>query len=286
MNCWLIKLVFKIQGTNILKQIKNFMKFKSYLLSIAVCSFIAFTACDKDFEYSNESATKAYVAIHHAVPATTASGTTNVDLYLNDKLVSDTFRAFAYNTSFSGGGGIPYFGTAPGTITARVNAFKSTTVLLPNTALTLEASKYYSVFAFDTITLPNNAIKALVLNDDLSAPANAANAKIRFLHLSPNAPAVDVWAFKTTMDSVKLYNNITYIGNSAPNAAALSAFIEVPAIPYNAIRVRLAGTNTNAVTITSPVLAPGKIYSILARGIVGLPTTSANTLGSRIILHN
>ncbi len=262
------------------------MKFKSYLTGIVVCSFMAITACDKDFEYSNESSTKAYVAVHHAAPATTALGTTNVDLYLNDKLASDTFRAFSYNTSFSGGGGIPYFSTAPGTINARVNAFKSATVLLPNTALTVEAGKYYSVFAFDTVTPPNSAIKALVLNDDLSAPTNVANAKIRFLHLSPNAPAVDVWAFKTINDSVKVYSNITYIGNSAPNTAALSSFIEVPAIPYAAIRVRLAGTNTTVVTIASPVLAPGKIYSILARGIVGLPTTSVNTLSSRLILHN
>jgi hypothetical protein len=278
------------------------MKLKSYITGVAMLGILATAACKEDFEYSNEFGGKAFIGIHHAAPATATSGSTSVDLYLNNTLAQDSARPFVYNTTF-GGGGIPYITTAPGTVNVRINANKTATVLVPTTPLTVDAGKYYSVFAYDTILQPNKTIKALALTDDLTPPTNPANTKIRFLHFVPNVPpattggipqAVDVWAFRSAMDSVKLYNAIPFIGQpgTTPNAAALSTFIEVPSMAYIAIRIRLAGTNTNAISIlpTTPAtlvpLAPGKIYTILARGLAGLPTTNANAINSRIILHN
>ena len=60
-----------------------------------------------------------------------------------------------------------------------------TTVI--NADLPVTAGSYYTVFAADSVA----NIAPLVLADDLTTPA-AGKAHVRFVHLSPNAPAVDV----------------------------------------------------------------------------------------------
>ena len=51
----------------------------------------------------------------------------------------------------------------------------------------LAANTNDSVFAIDSVS----KIKAVVVSDNLTAPA-AGKAYVRFLHFSPNAPAVDI----------------------------------------------------------------------------------------------
>jgi hypothetical protein len=257
----------------------------NYKLLAGVALALSLGSCKNDFEYSNQAAGKAYVAVHHAAPATTATGNTNVELYLNDKNVTDTFRAFSYNTSF--GGVSPYMEVAPGMVSVKINAYRTTTELIPTTNLSIAPNTFYSVFAYDTIRpTATPKIKALVLTDELSVPA-PGNAKLRFLHLVPNGPNVDVWAFRSATDSVKLYNNIPYIGSAAtPDAVTLSNFATVPGQLYTALVVRVAGTNSQVTRVDNITFAPGKIYSVLARGLAGLPTSSANALGARVILHN
>ena len=162
-----------------------------------------------------------------------------------------------------------------------------------------EASKAYSVFLYDTVNSSGQA-GVLQLNDDLSLPVSGST-KIRFLHLAPNAPTLDVTlirgtAFDTSTatgqqlkfigtDSVTITNR-SFIG-SHPDINALSAFTHtingssgeaiftsatiagVPGLNQNnryVIRLKAAGTqNVLAESVPTP-LNRDNIYTIFARG--------------------
>jgi len=110
-----------------------------------------------------------------------------------------------------------------------------------------------------------------VVTDNLSAPA-AGKAHVRFVHLSPNAPAVNI----TLTDGTIVF------GNKAFKQA--SDFTPLDAGTYD-LQVRDAATNTsvvlelNDITVTS-----GKIYTVWAKGFVG--GTGAQALGAQLIVNN
>jgi hypothetical protein len=137
----------------------------------------------------------------------------------------------------------------------------------------------------------------LVLNTDMTTP-NIGTAGLRFLHLSPDAPNVDVALLRVNdagtayIDSV-IVRNVPFVGAS-PNETSLSNFASIPSGRYH-IRVRVAGTFTNVVSVGGPsfttgqLLLQGKKYTIFARGFVnntGPGRTTATALGATIILHN
>lgn len=106
----------------------------------------------------------------------------------------------------------------------------------------------YSVFAVNFVS----GIEPLLLEDDRSAPA-AGKARLRVLHGSPDAPAVDV----AVSGSVAVAN--------LPFKQA-SGYLEVPAGTYP-VEVRVAGTST-AVLSADLTLEAGAVYTVLAKGSV------------------
>ncbi len=116
----------------------------------------------------------------------------------------------------------------------------------------------YTVIAYDSVA----KIKAMVLNDNLSAPSGN-NVKIRFLHLSANAPAVDIVNLR---DNQAIFSNRTFADNVTNSSKA--DFIEVAAGTYN-LEVRLAGTSTSVLPINNLILQSGRSYTIWATGFVG-----------------
>jgi hypothetical protein len=221
-------------------------------IALGLLAALALTSCNKDNK-SNPVAPipQAQVMVVHASP--NAPG---VDL-LVDGTVAKTNLMFPTNTS--------YLGVAAGTRNVKVNVTgTSTTVINANLALT--AGTNYSVFACDSVS----KIGALVLTDDLTTPA-AGRAHVRFVHLSPNAPAVDV----AVTSGPVLFANEPFKG--------YSAFTPVTAGTYN-LEVRLAGTNTVVLPLPGITLTAGKIYTVFAKGFVG--GTGAQALGAQIIANN
>ena len=78
---------------------------------------------------------------------------------------------------------------------------------------------------------------------------------IRAIHLSPNAPAVDV----LTEDGVKLFSNISY--------KQVSMYKPV-AVGKHTLKVNVAGTDKTVLTIKDVELKKGKIYSVYIIGLV------------------
>jgi hypothetical protein len=129
--------------------------------------------------------------------------------------------------------------------------------------LPLAGGTAYTVAAVNVVA----KIEALVLTDDLTAPASG-KAHIRVIHASPDAPAVDV--------AVK--GGPVAFRNAAFKAA--TAYAPLDAGTYQ-FEVRPAGT-TQAVLTTDPTnLVAGRIYSVFAMGQV-----SDNTLQAVAFVDN
>lgn len=132
-----------------------------------------------------------------------------------------------------------------GAVNLKVNvAGTSTTVI--NADLTLAARKAYSVFAVDLVAM----LMPLVVEDDLRAPA-AGKAKLRAIHLSPDAPKVDVW-----VNGSKVLTDVPF--------KAASSYLEVPA-GVTDVKIAVAGTTTVVLSAT-PTLKAGEIYTAAAVG--------------------
>lgn len=116
---------------------------------------------------------------------------------------------------------------------------------------TIAAGSAYTIAAINTL----DNISAQIFNDNLGAPA-AGKAHVRVLHLSPDAPAVDV---KTRDDAVTLVSNLAF-----PNA---SQYVPVDAGSYE-LKVTAAG-DTAAVLELDADLSASTIYDVFAVGQLG-----------------
>jgi len=211
-------------------------------------SAVLFTSCKKEEDAHDH----AKVMVVHSSPD--APG---VDVLVDGTKVNSAALNFPDNTA--------YLEVEAGTRNLKVNVAGTTTTVI-NADVPFTKDMNYSVFAVDSVS----QISAIVLADDLTAPA-AGKAHVRFVHLSPDAPAVDV-AVASTGDVV--------FGNKA--FKEYTAFTPLDAGAYN-LDVRVAGTTTVALVLPTITLEAGKIYTVFAKGFLG--GSGAQALGAQIIVN-
>ena len=233
-------------------------KIKLAFLGLAALSF-ALVSCKEETTTTPDTAK---VNVVHASP-----NTPGVDLYVDGTKVNTTALAFPDNTG--------YLSLNAGTRRVQVKANPSTTSSASaiDANLTLTKNLNYSVFAIDSLS----KISALVTVDDLTTPASG-KAHVRFIHLAPNAPAVDV-SVSTQAAGVGIFTNRTF---NKTITAGQQAFTPVDAGTYH-LEVRVAGTTTVALDLPSVTFTAGKIYTVFAKGFLG--GTSAQALGAGIIVN-
>lgn len=228
------------------------MKFRNLILAMAV-SITAFTfvGCDDEEDPVQPVPSNSSAMVIHTSPD--APG---VDV-LVDNTVAGTNLTYLQNT--------PYLTLPSGTRNIKVNVTgTSTTVIEGN--INFEKDKAYSVFAVNSVA----SIEPLILEDNLAAPASG-KAHVRFIHLSPDAPAVDI----TLPDGTVVFGNVAFKG--------YTAFTPLDAGTYN-LQVRLAGTSTVVLDLGNITLTAGDIYTAYARGFVS--GTGDQQLGAAIIVNN
>lgn len=159
----------------------------------------------------------------------------------------------------------PYRFTLSGNRNIKVNVTGTNTTVMEANAR-LQRGNFYTVFAADKVA----NIGPVVLVDDLTPPA-AGKAHVRFVHLSPDAPAVDVAVAN---------GGPVLFGNRAFKSA--TDFTPLPAGTYD-LEVRVAGTNTVALPLPGVTLLPGRIYTVYAKGL--LAGTGAQALGAGVIVN-
>jgi hypothetical protein len=151
-----------------------------------------------------------------------------------------------------------YASLSPGTFNVKVVPTGATDPVVIDANLTLEANTDYTVVAVGKLA----DIEPLVLIDDNSAPA-AGKAHVRFVHASPDAPAVDI----AVAGGPVLFANVPFKG--------VGDYLPVDAGTYD-LEARLAGTDTVALSVPGVMLEEGTVYTIFAMGLAsGEPALQA-----------
>ncbi|WP_273432363.1 DUF4397 domain-containing protein [Chitinibacter tainanensis] len=129
-------------------------------------------------------------------------------------------------------------------------------------SLQLAKASNVTVFAVGLAT-GSPALQYLVAKDDASLPP-AGQAKVRVVHASPNAPAVDVYA-----NDALVLSNVAF--------PAVADYLKVPSGSY-VFKLRAAGaaaSSAPAFTSGAVTVDAGKIYTVVARGL--LPNSTGNS---------
>lgn len=178
-----------------------------------------------------------YVRIIHTVP-----DAPNVDIYANDQLIVNNLAYGVYTD---------YLPIPEGTyrISLYVAGTKDSAVI--SNMLTVNRNAIITVAAVGTLS----DIELLAI-PDANETRMPGKALIRFLHLSPNAPAVDI----TLPDGTVIFSNVSF--------KHITPYMDVTPMSYT-LQVRVAGTSNVVLTVPNVNLVANKYYTIYAIGLVG-----------------
>lgn len=178
-----------------------------------------------------------YFRILHALP-----DLPNVDLYIDDKLVAQNLSYSNY-TAY-----LPMFGES-----YKLSLYEAGTRETPLLTDMLSITED-DLLTLATVTAQNN-VDFLAI-PDTKMPTEQNKAMVRFVHLSPNAPPVDI----ALPDGTILFSNVTYMQGTP--------YMTVEPSNYT-LQVRAAGTPDVVLTIPNINVDPNSSYSIYALGLVG-----------------
>jgi len=217
----------------------------------AIFAVVALAGCGKSNRNPSAPTDTGQVMVVHAAPDAPA-----VDVLLDGNMLSNNL-AFPNHTS--------YMSVASGTHDVKAVATgTSTTVVDASVPVTTGTS--YTLFANGTAA----NLGVLTLTDDLTAPP-AGKANVRFVHLSPNAPTVDV----AIVGGAILFPNESFRQSTS-----------FTAVDPGSVNMELRGVGTATVVLAVPnvTLEPGKIYTLFVTGLVG--GTGQDALSVHTIVHN
>lgn len=231
---------------------KKFIKYRFMflVLILAISSSFIINGCTED-TVTPPTTVLPLLMVTHASP-----DAPNVDVFIGSNL---EYSNVPYGTSSS------YKSVPSGNNRVRFNV-TGTTVSVIDTTNFYQEGRSYSIFAIDSV----NSIAPLIFADDLTAPGTG-NTNVRFIHLSPNSPAVDL---------AETGGNILF-----PNYAfkEFSSFSALSARTYN-LEVRLANQQVVILALPNITFTAGKIYTIYLKGF--LAASGSTQLGAGIINNN
>ncbi len=174
-----------------------------------------------------------------------------VDIYVNGEKTFDNITYYQIS---------PYLDVPAGSYKIEIYPVGQTTnpVLAEN--VDVQSGRNYTVAAAGRLA----NIRLVTIRDTTNIPRN--KTKVRFWHLSPNAPAVDI----AVADGDILMRNVSF--------TEASEYIEL-APGVVTLEVRVAGTDNVVLTIRDTNLQAGEAYTITAIGLVdGTPRLEALVL--------
>ncbi len=151
-----------------------------------------------------------------------------------------------------------YLSLPAGEYRIQVSPAGQTDPIVIDATVALEAGTAYTVAA--TGLLGADDLSPVVLVDD-RAPA-MDQAEVRFVHASPDAPAVDV----AVAGGPVLFENVSF--------REAGAYLGVEPGSFD-LEVRLSGTDTVALSVPGVTLQAGKTYTVFAIGLAGNDTLAA-----------
>ena len=201
---------------------------------------LALAACSSDSPTSPSAGT-AQVRVAHLSPDAPA-----VDVYVDGTRV----------VSGAGFKDVTGYLTLPvGSASVRVTPAGATSPAVIDTTVTLAAGRSYTVAATGLLA----AIQPVVLEDDRGT---TGQAKVRFVHASPDAPAVDI----AVTGGPVLFSNVPF--------RQATAYPEVAPSTYD-LEARPAGSGAVALKVPDVTLNARTNYTIFAVGLLSNRSLSA-----------
>lgn len=230
----------------------NFRFFNERALIVSsMLALLILLGCSDDDDDSDPVAV-AYVSIFHASP-----DAPDLDVVLDKQAI------FNEPLEYSDYTGYRQFYT--GNRKLEFNAYNANNVLA-DTTYNFQAGKAYSVFVINEV----DELSTLIVEDSTEQPATG-KVWIRFIHLSPDGPAVD---FTLGEDDEFTATNRQY--------KQTSDFTELNAANYPMVMTATA-SNETLVTVPDTEFKSGGVYTIIARGFADPPAGNTHGLSIQII---
>ena len=184
-----------------------------------------------------QNSSTSHIRVLHAVP-----DAPNVDVYANDQLVAENLPYGQYTN---------YITVPSETYEISLYVAGSTDSPVLSNMLTIHPNSIYTIAAVGRLS----DISFLAIPDtNMSHHYNMS--MIRFVHLSPNAPSVDI----TLPDGTIIFQRIPF--------KEVTHYIALPPSDYT-LQVRVAGTSTVVLTLPTIETDADKYYTVYALGLVG-----------------
>jgi hypothetical protein len=204
-----------------------------------------------------------------------------VNFYLNDEKVTgiqsttnaELTTGTAFNAAAAGGF---YTAHEPGqySISGRIAATVDKNLPISNLGATLEADKAYSYYLSGIYNATTKTQDSFIVEDVLPA-IDYTRACVRFVNAISNSQPMTLYVRETTSGVESSIGTETAYKSQG-------GFVCGPPGIYD-LNTRTAGSATNAITRTAVAFAPGRVYTITARGDM---TVTGTTATNRPLLDN
>jgi len=184
------------------------------------------------------SAAQAGVRVIHASP-----DAPNVDVYVNQEIGND--MPAIQNLGFTEG--TDYIGLPTGDYNFQVTPFGQESPVVIDTNAFIDGSQDFSVVASDFLS----NISPVIYQDDNTFDPD--NARVRFIHQSPDAPAVDILA----NDSINLFDGVSFTESGGYQTVSPGDY---------SLDVNLDSDGTTVLEDIGVTLEAGTVYTIFAMG--------------------
>jgi hypothetical protein len=221
----------------------------SYLLLMGL-TLVFLGACKK-----TETAAVADVSYLRVINASPTLGTFNV--YLNDQIVNKAAVPF--------GGTISYLSLNASNHQIKFTTASDAQSLLTKT-LTINKNTAYSFFLIDKDT----SLDGLLITDDMANPTTD-KAYVKFINLSPDAPALDL----------NIVGGTSLVTSKAYKTS--STFVAVDPKTY-AFEIKTSTTGLVKTTLNDVVLTGGRYYTIISRGLL-TPGNNEQAFSAQTIIN-
>lgn len=218
---------------------------------LAIAAITLFSGCTKSDPYVPEIGA---LSIYNFSPS---SGT--FDFYITDTKVNTAAMPF--------GGGISYLQLYAGLYDVKFTIAGESESLYTYKDLPITKDNYATLYLTGT---PGN-LEGLYLSDN-ATEGSIKSAFVRFINLSPDAPALDL----EIKDGAQIVTNKTY--------KSYSNFIEVDPSTV-VLEIKDTSTGTVKHSFSSTTLHASHFYTIIARGLENPTTDLEKPFGGQIITH-
>ncbi|MBV9879475.1 MAG: DUF4397 domain-containing protein [Gemmatirosa sp.] len=170
-----------------------------------------------------------------------------------------------------------YVGVTPGqySVSGRIATPTDNGVAIATTSTNIESGKWYSYYVSGVYDAATKKADGFIVEDPIPTTIDPTRGYVRFVNAISNSSALTLFAKSAT-------TGVEYPVGGAVAYKSAGAFTTLIGDIYD-LNVRAAGSTANIITRTGVPFAPGRVYTISARGDITITSTTA---ANRPVLDN